>query len=417
MSSKTITACQSCGSTNLILRFNAGFLPSVNVMQPIGQRLSGQNFYPAELLECQECKLVQLGCIVDQEEVFPPDYAYTSGSTRLLRENFADLAKEAQDFLGGWDDLVVDIGGNDGTNMEAFRIMNPKQRVMIVEPTDTAYIAAGKGIPVRKVFFGKSEAMKMLGEYGFAKLITCCNCFAHMPDINGVMDGVHHLLADDGVFITESHYLGSVLDGQWDTIYHEHLRYYSLTSLRNLLDRHGFAIINVKNITTHGGSIRVTAMKKDAALEGSAVDKFIVENEDNFFKVWETFRRKSQSSKIEMFKAIMGIQQWEWDKGRRDPFRIYGIGAPSRATTYIHYCGLDETILDCVCEIKGSNKIGKYIPGTAIPVVDEEKLYQDQPEYALLLSWHLADELIPKIREKGFKGQFIQPLPEVKVIN
>jgi hypothetical protein len=197
---------------------------------------------------------------------------------------------------------------------------------------------------------------------------------------------------------------------QYDTIYHEHLRYYSLHSLKYLLEKHGLEIIHAKEIPTHGGSIRVYAARKGKyPIRDTVKMQLDIEKEEvlSMKKLLE-FKKRASISKLKLHTLLLNIKE----TGKR----IYGIGAPSRASTLINYVGIDDGIIDYVLEIKGSYKIGKYMPGTLIPIVDESKLYEEQPDYALLLSWHIADELAIKIREKGFKGEFIVPLPEPRIL-
>jgi hypothetical protein len=197
---------------------------------------------------------------------------------------------------------------------------------------------------------------------------------------------------------------------QYDTIYHEHLRYYSLQSLSYLLNMHGLEVIHAKRIPTHGGSIRVYAARTGAySLQPSVSEILSQESQAGFDKeVFAAFKNRAVLSKLQLHALLLDIKK----QGQR----IYGIGAPSRASTLINYVGLDDGILDYVLEIKGSYKIGKYMPGTLIPVIEESKLFEEQPAYALLLSWHIADELIPKLTQKGFKGDYIVPLPTPRVI-
>lgn len=213
------------------------------------------------------------------------------------------------------------------------------------------------------------------------------------------------------MFISESHYLLPLVETlQYDTIYHEHLRYYSLHSLKYLLEMHGFEIIHAKQIPTHGGSIRVYAARKGKYQVRNSVAALLKEEEKTILKKEKLFEFKKRIviSKLELHSMLLNI--------KKQNKRIYGIGAPSRASTLINYIGLDDGILDCVVEVKNSHKIGKYIPGTLIPVLEESKLFEDQPEYALLLSWHIADELVLKLRQKGFKGKFIAPLPKASIL-
>jgi hypothetical protein len=407
-SSIVVDKCQVCGSDKLTDVLFLGFLPPVNTMQKIGTTPSEQPAYPALLRKCDKCQLFQLGLIVDPKILFPPEYPYTSGTTKILRDNFAELSQECQKFIKlNKEDLVIDIGSNDGTLLSNFVKLS---RVYGIEPSDAGKLAQAKNIPTLISFFNLDTAKKVLKKHGKAKIITATNVFAHMENIHNVLEGILALLSDDGVFISESHYLFSIIRGlQYDTIYHEHLRYYSLTSLKNLLKMHGLNIFHAKLIPTHGGSIRVYASRNKKYSIQSGVDKILAREKQLSGKnSLEKFKERTMLSKLELMKLLLNIKK----KGQH----IYGIGAPSRASTLINYIGLDEGILDCVLEVTGSYKTGKFIPGKLIPVLDESKLFKDQPEYALLLSWHIARELIPKLKQKGFKGKFIVPLPKSKII-
>jgi hypothetical protein len=220
------------------------------------------------------------------------------------------------------------------------------------------------------------------------------------------------MMAEDGIFISESHYLLDLTDTlQYDTIYHEHLRYYSLTSLNYLLEQHGLRVFYAKRIPTHGGSIRVYASRSEKYVADSSVDLILHEEAGTGIasdKWIPDFRQRVLRSKLELYELLARL--------KKDGVRIYGIGAPSRASTLINYVGLDDGLLECVLEIQGSQKIGKDIPGTKIPVLEESKLYADQPEFVLLLSWHIAPELCRNLKMRGFIGDFIVPLPKPWVI-
>jgi C-methyltransferase C-terminal domain/Methyltransferase domain/Putative zinc binding domain len=403
-------ACQICGTAELQSALFLGYLPPVNTMRELGAPADAEPWFPAELLVCPTCQLAQLGYAVDPAVLFPPGYPYTSGSTRVLRENFADLFREVRDIAAlGRDDLVVDIGSNDGTLLANFR--DAGHPVVGVEPTDTGALARERGIATMQAFFSDEAVDVVLREHGRPRLVTAANVFAHIPDVHAVVDAVERLLERDGYFVTESHYLGDLVETlQYDTIYHEHLRYYSLTSLAALLERHEFKVVHVKRIPTHGGSIRVYATKAAVTPDGS-VDTLLANERASGLadSSWiPDFRERVLQSKLDLLALLRELKQ--------DGARIYGIGAPSRASTLVNYVGLDDRIMDCVLEISTSKKLDKYLPGTAIPVLDERKLYEDQPEYALLLSWHIADELRDNLRRNGFSGGFVVPLPEPHVL-
>jgi hypothetical protein len=219
------------------------------------------------------------------------------------------------------------------------------------------------------------------------------------------------MLRPDGVFISESHYLIGLLDTlQYDTIYHEHLRYYSLASLKHLLEMHGLEVFHARPIPSHGGSIRVYAARRGTQQVRDGVSAMLADEPrgDAMVSRLASFRRDVLLSKLRLLAMLRDLKE----KGAR----IAGISAPSRASTLVNYVGLDEAIIDYVCEIPGSLKIGRYMPGTQIPVVDEARLYTEQPDYAVIFSWHIADELAPKLKAKGFRGELITPLPVPRII-
>ena len=412
MSHGPVEGCQICGERELESALFLGFLPPVNSMRPIGTRADSEPWHPAELLVCRRCHLAQLGYIVDPEVLFPPDYPYTSGSTRILRENFAELRHEAADLLGlAPYDLVVDIGSNDGTLLSNFH--GAGYRVLGIEPTRTGELARDRGIDTITEFFGPEIAVRVRSEYGPARLITAANVFAHIPDVHAVVDAIGSLLTDDGVFVSESGYFREIVETlQYDTIYHEHLRYYTLASLSELLGRHGFRVFHAKRIPTHGGSIRVYASRSESYAEQASVAALLAEEVAVGLtdESWVPgFRERVTRSKLALYDLLANV--------RDDSARVYGIGAPSRASTLVSYVGLDDGIVSCVLEIAGSKKLDRYMPGTAIPVLEESKLYEDQPEYALLFSWHIARELVENLRRKGFAGRFVIPLPEPRILD
>ena len=405
-----VDECQVCGSSKLESVLFAGYLPPVNTMPKVGERPSEQPAYPAELLRCSACTLVQLGLVVDPAILFPPTYPYTSGTTRILRENFAELAREAIPMLGlTKDDLVVDVGSNDGTLLGNFK--DAGLRVCGVEPTNASKIALEKSIPTIVSFFGPEAAARVAKEHGKARLVTAANVFAHIEDVHQIVASILDLLGPKGVFVSESHYLASLLETlQYDTIYHEHLRHYSLTSLSYLLGMHGLEVIHARRIPTHGGSIRVYAARRGSRPVQASVAALMAEERGagSLADRLQAFRRRVVQSKL----ALHALLRDAIGRGER----VYGVGAPSRASTLINYVGLDREILSAVVEVKGSYKVGKYMPGTLIPVVDEAALFDDRPDYALLLSWHIADELMPKLTARGFRGRYIVPLPEPRVL-
>jgi len=405
-----VECCQVCGHEKLETVLSLGYMPPVNQMVPVGQAPRQLPWFPTTLLYCGNCELVQLGLAVDPVIIFPPEYPYTSGMTKLLRDNFADLYVESSKLLDlGKDDLIVDIGSNDGTLIENFQ--KGGHRILGIEPTDVSKIANERGIPTLHRYFGKDTAREVKAKHGAAKIISAANCFAHIEDVHAIVEGILEILAPDGVFISESHYLVGLLDRlQYDTIYHEHLRYYSVGSLKHLLEMHGLAIFHARPIPSHGGSIRVYAARKGTRPIQASVQQMLdgEPRGDAMRQRLATFRDEVMLSKLRLHALIRDVKE----KGGR----IIGISAPSRASTLVNYVGLDEAIIDYVCEIQGSLKIGKCMPGTLIPVVEESRMFADQPECAIIFSWHIADELAPKLRAKGYKGTLVTPLPVPRVL-
>lgn len=373
-----VTACGSCYYPRLVTVLDLG-------MQPLPQAIPGADDsarYPLRLVRCARCTLVQLDYIVPQARLFPPDYPYATGNTRALREHFAGLAGIIAE-LAEAGELAVDIGGNDGTMLKELRKAAPAVRALLVEPTDQAWKADAAGIRVVNEYWTAELARKIAREYGPAMVIATSNTFGHVPDPHDFLDGITSLLAGNGTFIIENQdwfHVASLM--QIDTVYHEHLRYYTPASLGLLLAGHGLLVTGWEPLDMHGGSFRATAVRESPNLQG---------------------RAEALASRL------AGLLQQASADGP-----VYAVGAPTRATPLVNYAGLGK-YLTCACEIAGSGKIGAVIPGTAVPVVDEEVLFADQPPHVLLLAWDLAASLIPLLRSKGYRGKIIIPLPEPRI--
>jgi hypothetical protein len=372
-----ITRCGICRNKRLKYILDLGD-------QPMAERDDGRT-YPLALVECDQCGLVQLSYIVAQKELFPADHPYSTGNTRALREHFRQLALTLAPRLAAGD-LVVDIGANDGTFLAMLKEMAPWAEVLAVEPTGQAMKCRDKGVPVTQGFWTAALGRDLARYHKPARIVTASNVLAHVPDPHDFLSGVSSLLdPDHGEFITENHDWASVVNGlQIDTIYHEHLRYYSVASLSYLLAMHGYLISEAIPVASHGGSFRVTARPQRRGLSARADEA--------------RFR----------LRALL--------HEARDAGPIYGVGAATRATPLIHYAGLEE-YLTCVCEVPGSDKIGRMMPGTGLPIVDEKQLITGQPPYALLFPWHLAASIVPVLREAGYQGKFIVPLPVPEVLD
>tara|TARA_B100000989_G_scaffold191598_1_gene144306 strand:- start:6185 stop:7417 length:1233 start_codon:yes stop_codon:yes gene_type:complete len=407
--SKQIIKCQICYSKKLKPILFLGYLPPVNQFYKLKYKPKEQPSYPAELLHCKNCNLVQLSTIVDKKILFPKEYPYTSSTTKILRDNFQQLYKEViKNFNFKKNSLIIDIGSNDGNLLSNFK---DDFKVLGITPEKIGKLAIKKGISTLLKYFNLNTSKYVLKKFGKAKIITATNVFAHIDNLNEIMIGIKNCLDKDGIFISESHYLIPLLKSvQYDTIYHEHLRYYSLNSLNFLFNKYKLEIFDAKEIKSHGGSIRVYCARKGKYKIRMSINK-ILKQEKKYFneKEFSRFNNNVLKSKLNLLKILSEIK----NKGAN----VAGISAPSRAATLINYVGIDHNILNCIFEIKGSHKINSFMPGTLIPVVEEKINMLKKNDYLLLLSWHIYKELITNLKSKGYKGKFIIPLPYPKIIN
>ena len=405
---KYINSCQITGSKKLKKIISLGNIPFVNDTKKINSKNTLTLSAPLELYYCNKSKLVQLNIEIDKEILFPKSYPYTSSTTKILRDNFSNLRDQVNkmNFLKK-NDLVIDIGSNDGNLLSNFKDI---YRVLGVTPETIGITAIKKGIPTIIGYFDDQTAKIIKKRHGKAKLITATNVFAHISEVNKLVQNIKKCLKPNGVFISESHYLLSLLEtNQYDTIYHEHLRYYSITSLRNLFSKHGLEIFKVEKINTHGGSIRVYASRKKINKIDSSVKK-LSNKEKNLEKKLLTFKNKIKKTKVDFYKILSRIYE------NNINLKIAGISAPSRSTTLINYLGLDENIIEYIFEVKGSKKIGNYVPGTKIKIIEEKIQNLKKFDYLIIFSWHIKKDLIKILKKKGYKGKFIIPLPEPKII-
>ncbi|HEY4508191.1 MAG TPA: class I SAM-dependent methyltransferase [Candidatus Paceibacterota bacterium] len=401
--------CFTCSNGNPVKFLDLGLQPPSDAFVRKEDMNKPERKYPLELFFCDTCGLVQLGHIVDPGELFT-EYVYTTGMNNQLRANFKALVETlVRRFKVGSGDFAVDIGSNDGTLLKNYTQYGV--RVLGIDPSSAAEIAEEQGIPTLRAFFNEATAQEVVQRYEHAKVITATNVFAHVPALDSFMRGITRLLAPRGVFVTESGYLLDMIEtGGYDAVYHEHLRYYSLKPLTRLFGEFGMEVFDAERIESHSGSIRAYAARRGTYPVESSVARLIAGEEKAGLYRQETFLafgKRAEKHRKE-FCALLR-------KLKRTGTRIVGIGAPAKGNTLLNSCGVGTETIDALLE-KSPLKIGLYAPGSHIPVKNEEILFSEQPEYALLLSWNLADELIPRIRSKGYKGKFIIPFPEIRVI-
>lgn len=402
--------CQVCSSEVSFNFLNLGDHPACIFLNE--SQFKTEPKYPLDVHYCSTCGLVQLGHPVDAEVLFGNDYHHIAALSSSFKAHLKDLASDTiPRFKLGPKDLVVDLGSNDGALLEAF--LPHKVKILGVDPSDVAKIAIDKGLPTLREFFNEKLAAKISREQGKAAVIASLNTFAHVSGLDSFVRGIKNLLTEKGVFISESHYLLDLISGlQYDFIYHEHSRYYALRTLVHLFRRFDMDVFDVTRISTHSGSIRVYACKKGAYPISKAVTDLLKAEED--FGLSKTDTYKKFASQVEAHKrSFVGFLRSMQAKGNR----IAGLTFPARAVTLLNYCGIGPEMLECITELS-TLKIGRFTPGTHIKVVDQAMLFNERaPEYGLLLSWHIKDEIIPRFKAKGFRGKFIIPLPTPTVVS
>ena len=403
-------SCFICKGDNLFKFLSLGHQPPSDAFLTTEMFDEHEITYPLDLFMCENCHLVQLGYIVDPKILFSKDYAYNSGTNKTLKENFKNLtSKLVSLYKLTENDLAVDIGSNDGSLLESYSAH--KVKILGIDPSGVTELAIKNGQPTIVDFFNEGTARIAQKKYGKAKIVTATNVFAHVNDLHSFMRGIKTLLANDGVFVSESGYTRDMIEGlQYDFIYHEHLRYLTLKPLTKLFEKFRMEIIEAERIPIHGGSIRVHAAIKNRYPVSSTVKKLLAEEKKVGLynkKTYIKFAKEVEKMKLNLQKILIDIKTLG--------HRIAGIGAPAKGNTLLNYCKIDSQIISYLVETS-ERKIGQFSPGMRIPVVEESFLIKDQPEYALLLSWTIAPILIKKLREKGYKGKFILPAPKPKVL-
>jgi hypothetical protein len=405
-----IDKCQVCHSAELELVIDLGHQPLSDSLRTKKKLNEKENFYPLRLYRCLNCTLAQLDYAVDGREVYHDEYPYRTGITRDLAMYQEQLSAMLYNHyqLDNYD-LVVDIGSNDGTLLKGFKTLGA--RVLGVEPTNIVKFAIEDGIESIKDCFNEEVAQSIIEVSGKAKIITATNVFAHMTDLGKVMRGIKKLLDLHGVLVVESHYLVDILQKyQYDTIYHEHLRSYSLQSLMKLFSYYDMEIFHAEHVDRYAGNFRVHVAHANIYPIQSSVRQML--NQEMLLnlsesKIYNIFNENVQKSREKMINFAYNIKQ----EGKM----FVGNSCPARSSTLLNYCGIDGHLMPYIAEQKTSLKKGLYLPGKHIPIVDNKILFEQQPDFVVLLAWHLADPIAKRLKEQGLKSKFIVPLPECKI--
>ena len=389
------------------------------VVLDLGEQPWGNNFltegevgkepsYPLKLVYCNQSELLQLSYFVPKEVMFL-NHTYLSGMTKSLQSHFYNTAKEnLEDLNLSFDDIVVDIGGNDGTQLLEYKKLGFNNVINIESASNICKLSEDSGITSHNMFFNEDNVKGVIDK-GSVKLINASGVFFHLEELHSVIKGIDYILSDDGVFVVQFMYSGAMVEnGNFDTIYHEHLCYYTINSICKLLSNYGLKIFDAQFVEIHSGTIIAKFCKESC-------DKYPV-----------TERCLEQIERDKKYDLQSFLDLGEYIKGRRDNLRsflkdlkdnnktIYAYGAPVKGNTLLNYMRIDNTIIDKVVEVNPL-KIGKYTPGTNIPVTEES--LEDLPDYYLLLSHNFKDEILKKNKDLLDKGvKFIIPFPEIEVI-
>jgi len=366
--------------------------------------------WPLDLAWCPDCSLVQITEAVPPEMMFR-DYAYFSSFSDTMVQH----AKRIADRLTGAESLndqslVVEVASNDGYLLQWYKKSGVP--VLGVEPArNIAKVAEEqKGIRTVSEFFGRELAADLVAGGERADVIHANNVLAHVPDLNGVVAGFKTLLKPSGVVVVEAPYLGDLIQHvEFDTIYHEHLCYFSLTALDQLFRRHGLEIVDVEHLSIHGGSLRIHARHAGNRPVGESVRTMLAEESQWVLSEpqYRKFERKVETLRTELVSMLQQLKS--------ENRRIAVYGASAKGSTLLNYFGIGRDTIDYVVD-RSTVKQGRYTPGTQLKIHDPAKLISDQPDYCLLLTWNFADEILAQqqeYREQG--GKFIIPIPHVRV--
>jgi SAM-dependent methyltransferase len=408
-----LTRCQITGSKDLFEAIDLGFQPSAGALLTKEGLRGPETHYPLRLMISRSSGLGQLDYVVDPKLLFSTtEYVYRTGISEPLRVHLAALTDQITETLAlPKRSLCIDVGSNDGTLLIGFRAQG--MRVLGIEPTNMAKIARKENrIPTLQAFFGDATAKEVAKKHGRADIITFTNVFAHVADLHSVMRGLARLLKKDGAIVTESQYLLDVLErNQFDQIYHEHVRIYSLKSLVKLFSLYGMEVFDAYHVKTREGSIRIYAgWKGKHAIRPSVKRLLDAEEKAGLFSpsAWAKFRTQVETSKTRFLELAL--------KAKREGKLLVADSCPTRGVVVMNYFGLASDLVPYIAQLPKTEKVGKYMAGTHNPIVSNEIILKDKPDYIVILAWHFADFIVKNWRAKGLKSKFIVPLPKFRII-
>ena len=404
------TSCRSCGHEGLMPVVDLGVTALVDTLVP-PQRLHGpENKYPLAIAFCTSCSLLQTLDTVPPDEVFHEEYTYYASFSETWLEHCRRNALSLIDrFKLGGQSLVVELASNDGYLLRNF--VGKGIPVLGIDPCPGPVAAARKiGVPTLCDFFGERLANRLAAENTLADVVIANNVMAHVADLNGFVAGIRTILKPAGVLVTESPYVRDLIEhNEFDTMYHEHLCYYSATSLDHLFRRHGLYLNDVERIPTHGGSIR-SYVGRDEDVRDS-VKQLLAEERElgvDSYHFYATFGERVERTKAELLELLNEL--------KRQGLRVAAYGASAKGSTMLSYLNAGPELVEFVVD-RNVHKHGKFMPGVHNPIYGPEAIAQRRPDYLLLLVWNLKDEIMRQqdaFRRAG--GKFIIPIPSPVIV-
>ncbi|MEV0660672.1 methyltransferase domain-containing protein [Actinomadura luteofluorescens] len=402
--------CRICGGA-LHEFVDFGRQPMANAyLEP--SRFATEFFYRLAVGMCDSCTMVQLIDEVPNERMFHKDYPYSSSGSTVMRAHFESLAHRfVERELQGPGKFIVEIGSNDGIMLNV--IAKNGLRHLGVEPCDNlAKVAAANGVRVLNRYFDESSAAEIVAAHGRADVIFAANTVSHISRIDSVLRGVDRLLSDSGVFVFEDPYFLDIVDGtSFDQIYDEHIYFFTARSVAAMAARHGFELVDTEHLPVHGGEVRYTLARPGARTPARAIGEMLER---------ERGRHLTETATLEAFAASVARCREELVALLRDlrgrGKRIVGYGATAKSATMMNYCGIGPDLVSYVCDNTPA-KQGLYTPGTHVPIRPPEAFREGGADYALLLAWNHADEIMKKeaeFREAG--GRWILYVPQARVV-
>jgi SAM-dependent methyltransferase len=370
--------------------------------------------YPLEVVVCETCSLVQLNYVVPPQILYCNDYPYESSTTKAGHSHWNEFAETTVRLLAlKPEHLVIDVGSNVGVLLQMFR--DRGTTVLGVDPAaNIAEIANKNGIETLPVFFNSEAARGIVTAKGHASVITGTNVFAHIDDLRDFMVATDILLKKDGVLIIEAPYFLELLQNlEYDTIYHEHLSYLSLKPMKRFFESFDMEVFEVQRRDIHGGSFRVFVRRRGVSerpVSGIVAELLAAEEYAKAYDhaTLDQFARNVAQNRADLRRLLLDL--------KRSGKSIVGVSAPAKGMTLLNYCGIGADTLEFVAE-KSKLKIGRFTPGGHIPVVSDEVLLERQPDYALLLAWNFAEEIMNNLKQFSDRGgKFIIPIPNPKIV-